>query len=262
MRTLVVVLALLHPAGARGASSVAEIMARDAAAAAGSGEPGALPPVTLAIPITDDAGLDVGVLELHEGDQPADAAHAFCVDRGLPPHFRCELIASLCASVPCARGRALLYVRILIHILQRNNIDMEHGSACAASSAPRGQKKRKEPLSRARAPRVALTIPCPSLFTWRPPLCAVGDASSLRDSRHLTLRGTTRTVRAQPPASSSDPTTSLEVNPIGAPDELGGGVLGHLEVTNMPRKCSMQLKWNANECKRGCNCDANKMQYK
>jgi len=153
MRTLVVVLALLHPAGARGASSVAEIMARDAAAAAGSGEPGALPPVTLAIPITDDAGLDVGVLELHEGDQPADAAHAFCVDRGLPPHFRRELIASLCASVPCARGRALLYVRILIHILQRNNVDMEHGSACAASSAPRGQPKKKATLASSSAPR-------------------------------------------------------------------------------------------------------------
>ena len=95
-----VALLLVHFAS--GGPTVAELLRR------GSLAPESLPPLARSVPINDDRGVHLGTVELRAGDEPADAAYAFCVERGLGPDFRARLVDALCASGACARRRARL----------------------------------------------------------------------------------------------------------------------------------------------------------
>lgn len=66
--------------------------------------------VVASLPVVNQDGAQVGVLEIEQGDEPADSIAAFCVVHQLPRWFQTAMVDSVCAShAACGRKRALVF---------------------------------------------------------------------------------------------------------------------------------------------------------
>lgn len=66
--------------------------------------------VVASVPVVSQEGREVGILEVEEGDEAADAVGAFCFEHDLPSWFQRAMIDSVCASyASCGRKRTLVF---------------------------------------------------------------------------------------------------------------------------------------------------------
>lgn len=59
--------------------------------------------------VESEDGVEVGEVEVLEGDEPVDAIHKFVVENGLTMEYRDLILQMCCEAIDCERDRPLAY---------------------------------------------------------------------------------------------------------------------------------------------------------